>query len=103
MEIPAHVLQCKVCDFVNSDGHWAWDMFQIFLPLQNLVLIVANKPPSDSNGDDEMYWKLSSSRKFTFALAYNLIVERDWPSVSTRWKMVWEWNGPRGFVIFVAC
>ena len=74
---------CMILLIVMANGHGICS--RIFFPLQTLVLIAANKPL--------MYWKLLSSRKFTIASAYNLIEERDWPSVSTKWKMVWEWNG----------
>ena len=52
-------------------------MFQNFLPLQTLVHIAANKPPSTYDGNEEMYWNLSKSGKFTIASAYNLIAEKD--------------------------
>ena len=64
-EIPEHLLQLFVCDVVDSNGQWAWGMFQNFLPLCILVHIAANKSPSTYNGDDEMYWSLSKSGKFT--------------------------------------
>ena len=89
-EIPEHLLQLFVCDVVDSNGQWAWGIFQTLLPLHILVHIAANKPPSAYDGDDEMYWSLSKSRKFTIASSYNLLAERDWPNVLAKWKVVWD-------------
>ena len=39
-----------------------------------------------------MYWRSSKFGKFTIASTYSLLVEREWPSVSVKWKVVWDWN-----------
>ena len=67
--IPDRLIHMVVHDAVDSNGQWAWDMLQNFLPLQILTQIAANKPPSADDGNDEMYWKLSKSGKFTIESA----------------------------------
>ena len=90
LEVPKHLVQLLVCDVVDRNGQWAWDLFQHFLSLQTLVHIVATKPPLASNGDDEMYRKLSNTGKFTVASAFNLVAERVWLDNSAKWKVVWD-------------
>ena len=77
--IPECFIYMVVHDVVDSNGQWVWDMFQNFLPLQILIRIAANKPPYADDGNDEMYWKLSKSGKFTIELAYKLLAKSDYP------------------------
>ena len=77
-----------VCDFVDGKGQWVWDRFQDTLPLEILVHIAATKTPSAYDGDDKMYWNLSTFGNFTITSAYNLVAGRDWPNVSAKWKVV---------------
>ena len=64
-----------MCDAVDSNGQWAWGMFQNFLSLSILVHIAATKPLLARDGNDETYWNHSKYGKFTIASAYSLIVE----------------------------
>ena len=59
----------RVSDYVIDSGQWNWSMFQ-HLPSIVVAYIASILPPNAINEEDTIFWRHSSSGKFTLKLAY---------------------------------
>ncbi|KAH1083889.1 hypothetical protein J1N35_023650 [Gossypium stocksii] len=71
-------LDCRVRDFVNSDGCWNLDLFPVWLLDEVINKVISIPPPHPDFGPDRVTWARSSSGALSIRSAYWTLKEPIW-------------------------
>ncbi|CAN0847950.1 Putative ribonuclease H protein At1g65750 [Linum grandiflorum] len=77
-----------------DDGSWNYDLISSCLPSDIAMQVFGMTVPDASLGTDSMVWGLETSGKFTIRSAYLLLKDLKEEVPDSRWKHVWQWQGP---------
>lgn len=66
-----------------------------------LLRIALIQPPSQNNGDHQVYWAESNNRSFMVKSAYNAISSYHNRNEDFSWDIVWRWKGPQSIRTFL--
>ncbi|XP_061361919.1 uncharacterized protein LOC133305695, partial [Gastrolobium bilobum] len=98
--IPEEAKCWRVWDCVR-EGSWDWIKLSPLLPNEILDAIGSLNPPSEFEGQDRVIWTSSSSGLFTIKSAYDYLSRSDYVAGSSRWDLVWHWEGPQRIKFFL--
>jgi hypothetical protein len=87
--IPEELLNIKVCDLVDDEGKWNWNLLQGWMPLSLKNRIAAILPPSPANGKDIQVVAGAGTDKFSVAVMYKLLCNFEKDDMEDLWKHLW--------------
>jgi hypothetical protein len=90
--IPEELLNIKVCDLVDDEGKWNWNLLQGWMPLSLKNRIAAILPPSPANGKDLQVVAGAGTDKFSVAVMYKLLCNFEKDDMEDLWKHLWTLN-----------
>ncbi|KAK9083367.1 hypothetical protein Scep_029838 [Stephania cephalantha] len=100
-EVPSHLLDLKVKNFITSGRQWNRELFQQFLPEDGIMEIAAIKVSQPEDELDIILWCLSKTGDFTVMSAYNYLMERLNDPNGKTWKLIWSWKRPERIKMFL--
>lgn len=86
---------------MDDPGNWRWDSFSYLLLNHILLRIALIQPPSQNNGEDQVYWAESNNGSFMVKSAYNAISSYHSRNEDFSWDIVWRWKGPQSIRTFL--
>ncbi|KAK2422286.1 Polynucleotidyl transferase, ribonuclease H superfamily protein [Trifolium repens] len=90
VSIPVTVANARVCDLVDNEGGWNWNMMDGWLPADIMQKITAILPPSIENGKDIQLGIGKNSDEFSVASMYNLLCNFDFSVEDKEWREIWK-------------
>ncbi|PNX94270.1 ribonuclease H [Trifolium pratense] len=91
-EVPIYLDGARVCDLVDEDGRWNWQIFRDWMPSDIQGKIAAILLPSAVNGCDEQAGIGGNNKDFSVAAMYEHICGFDRRNAQLMWKKTWQLN-----------
>ncbi|GAU13938.1 hypothetical protein TSUD_262650 [Trifolium subterraneum] len=100
--VPYQLQGARVCDLVDENGSWNWQLLETWIPENIMNKIAAIPPPCEENGSDEPVGICSNSNGFSVTIMYEQLcgIVRD-NVESNNWIKVWKLNVPERVRCFV--
>ena len=67
----------------------------------HLFRIASIKPPSLTDGEDQIYWGCSKLGIFTVKSAFSFLDGQRWDSEDKKWDSIWKWKGLERIKLFL--
>jgi hypothetical protein len=94
-------LEQPVSYFVNEEGDWRWEEFDVLIP-HDLALMIAAMPRPRAEVDDKPCWTVSDNRLwFSVIQSTYFFLTNNRELCSNAWKVIWRWKGPHRIRIFL--
>ncbi|PNY12420.1 ribonuclease H [Trifolium pratense] len=101
VSIPPHLSGLKVCDLVDNDGKWNWNLITNWVPAVLQQKIAAILPPMEEYGCDERLGVGGSKYSFSVSSMYNNLCDFHGNESDSTWNMIWKLQVPERVRAFV--
>ncbi|MCH89608.1 putative ribonuclease H protein, partial [Trifolium medium] len=92
--IPQDLQGAKVCDLVDENGCWNWNLMRDWMPLDLQHKIAAILPPHIDNGSDELAGAGGKSTEFSVSSMYYKLRGYSIDGANTIWSKIWKLHVP---------
>jgi hypothetical protein len=99
--IPQHLRGLKLCDLVNNEGEWNWELISTWVPDGIQQKIAASLPPKIDYGSDERVGVGGNKSSFSVATMYNNICGFQHVDNRSMWSLIWKLKVPERVRMFV--
>jgi hypothetical protein len=99
--VPPQLHAARVCDLVDDNGRWNWQLLEAWMPNHLLHKIAAIPPPSEENGCDEPVGICSDNNGYSVTAMYEQICGIQRENADTIWSKVWKLNVPERVRCFI--
>lgn len=90
LDIPLDHLQCKVSDYVTSDGQWRWGEFAHFLPVLTVMKVASMHLPVSQDSADTIRWCMSANGDFSVKSTVELKTKCQLGHPNRLWNLIWK-------------
>ncbi|GAU12817.1 hypothetical protein TSUD_73040 [Trifolium subterraneum] len=99
--VPYQLQGARVCDLVDENGSWNWQLLEAWIPENIMNKIAAIPPPCEENGSDEPVGICNNSNGFSVTNMYEQLCGIVRENVESNWIKVWKLNVPERDHCFV--
>lgn len=101
IQIPAQAVGVKLCDLVNENGDWKWQVFQGQVSNETQYRITACIPPRLKYGNNTFITYDPCICEFSMKDMYNTLCNMENGRCEISWKNIWNLNVPEQIRYFV--
>jgi ribonuclease HI len=99
--IPQELHGARVCDLVDENGCWNWNLMRDWMPLDVQRKIAAIMPPHIDNGSDILAGAGGRCADFSVSYMYDKLREYSMYEVDPVWSKIWKLHVPERVRSFV--